>query len=301
MTITYYFKHKNQKKLNRLVNDPLFDRIITYFNEHQTEKIILRALKQTFQEKNFEKFLEEMVDFQLIRREERGYSLTLSFFDAAISDKDKQFAEDFTQDMTNQEVDPSYLYGEVLWNRLFESENDYFFGVIDSSDDTQPFFEKHQTGNEQLQFVSIHPKDQQPLDFASYFSVMEATSGEGLPEVYQELQELIGDVDSAYFAAQTYRIVRAVLKNRRIADKRNIFLEAFVMTNGLIKTEKGWQLKAPILQNETITKELDISPYITHYNQVTDTNQRVFEKMQFYSCCMAIILNGKEAFSYLII
>lgn len=301
MTITYYYQHKNQKQLTRLVNDPLFHRIITYFNEHQTEKIILRALKQTFQEQNFERFLEEMVNFQFIRREERGYSLTIPFFDATISDKEKQVAEDFTQNPTNQDTDPSYLYGEALWSCLFEKENDYFFGVFDSSDDSQPFFEKQANGNEQLQFVSIHPKGTQPLNFASYFSVMEATSGEALPEVYQELQDLIGDVDSAYFAGQTYRIVRAVLKQRRIADKRNIFLEAFVMTNGVIKTEEGWQLKIPVLQNEALAKEVDISAYIRDYDQVTDRNQRVFKKMQFYRHCMEIVLNGKESFSYLIL
>lgn len=298
MTITYYFQHKNQKKLEKLVSNPLFDPLVSYFQKDQTGEIILRELKKTFQEKNFEQFLEEMVQFQLIRREDRRYYLEIAFFEANVPEKEYRAAINFTQEHTKQADKQLFLYGELLWDNLFKNEDDYFFGVIDP---TESFFEKQQYGNEQLSFVSIHRKNSLPLDFASYFAIMEETSGENLPEVYQPLQELIGDVDSAYFAAQSYRIIRAVLKNRRIADKRNIFLEALVLTEQLAKTEEGWQLKAPLIKSEAIDDKQLSKSYLERYEQITDTNERVFRKMNFYQSCLMNYLNGKESLSYLII
>jgi hypothetical protein len=298
MTITYYFQQKNQKKLEKLVNDPLFHQIISYFQKHQTEEIILRELKKTFQQKNFEQFLEEMIQYQLIRREDRRYYLEIPFFEAEVSGKIRKVAKSFAQEQADQVENQLFLYGEYLWNSLFQAEEHYFFGVIDA---TESFFEKQRYGNEQLSFVSIHQKNTQPIDFASYFAAMEETSGENLPEAYQPLQELIGDVDNHYFAAQCYRIIRAVLKNRRIAEKRNIFLEALVMTKQLIKTEEGWQLETPVIQSETADEKPLISSYLAEYDQMADENQRVFSKMTFYQCCLMSYLKEEDSLSYFII
>ncbi|MBL1224615.1 DUF1803 domain-containing protein [Enterococcus sp. BWR-S5] len=299
MTVTYYFQHKNQKKLEKLVNNPLFNQIVTYFSEHRAEKIILRELKKIFQERNFEQFLEEMIDFQLIRREERRYYMEIPFFNTNGLEKEKEAAKLFVKKHKDENVEEScYLFGEALWDELFSAEDSFFFGVIDSSDN---FFEKQAYGNEQLTFVSIHQKNSQPLDFASYFAAMEATSGDKLPKVYQPLQELIGDVDSNYFAAQTYRIIRAVLKNRRVADKRNIFLESLVMIEQLKKTEDGWQLLAPVIQRETSISNEQLYTYVATYKQIDDHNQRVFHKMYFYFECLTTFLANQESLSYLVI
>ncbi|MGL4696436.1 DUF1803 domain-containing protein [Enterococcus larvae] len=299
MTTMYYFQHKQQKKLEKLVKNPLFHQIVAYFNEHQKEETILRELKKAFQERNFERFLEEMIDFELIRREDRRYYLEIPFFEADAIEQVQESAQLFVQKNTG--LEPNLFYGEIVWKQLFESEEDYFFGVHYKEEmKPQLFFVKEQCGNDQLQFVSIHPKENAALDFPTYFAMMEETSGENIPEVFQPLQELIGDVDSQYFAAQSYRIIRAVLKNRRIADKRNIFLEALVLTDELARTEEGWQLKLPIIQNQQI-EEMDLTNDLVYYNQIEDSNQRVFNKFQFYQHCLSVVMGENESLSYLII
>lgn len=300
MTITYYFKHKEQKKLGKLVNDPLFQQIVSYFHEQEGE-IILRELKKSFPEKNFEQFLEEMIKFRLIRREERRYYLEIPFFKEELTQEERTAADNFVQSEAVQRIDKHWFYGEFLWNHLFDSEEDYFFGVYELSEDRGiPFFEKDSYGNEQLTFVSIHPIDSHPYDLASYFSVMEATSGEDLPKSYQPLQQLIGDVDSQYFSAQAYRIVRAVMKGRRIADKRNIFLETMTLTGDLVKSKEEWQLAAPVIQAKEFPDDLS-SAYLETLQQASDVNQRVCKKMQIYQYCLSSFLSDTTAMSYLIL
>mgnify|MGYP005983079441 CR=1 FL=1 len=305
--VSYYFQHTEQRKLDRVVQHPLFDKLIQYFVDHQDQEIILRELKRVFSneqhsEKHFEQFLEDVIRFDLIRREERRYFLNFPLFQAAdLQNVHKDQAlklKEHLQDLS--ELQRIHCYGDTLWDALFSTEGDYFYGIV--SEDPL-FFERHQAGNDQLTFVSVYPKGATPFNLAAYFTVMADTSGDNLPQIYQPLQRLIGDVDSVYFATQAYRMVRAVRKNRRIADKRNIFLESLLLTKDVTRTEEGYAFLTPVLTEDDtqhITQTLNLEEFLRPFQQMNDRNQRVLSKQLFYQSCLNIFLGDSLELTYFI-
>ncbi|MBL1230716.1 DUF1803 domain-containing protein [Enterococcus sp. BWB1-3] len=297
--IIYYYQNKEQKKLDKLVKNPLFEKISLYLLDHQGEEIILRELKKVFiNEKQFEQFLEEMIRFGLVNREERRYSLNFPLFQQSeLQIKPLELASQLKESLKSQTpAEQVRFYGDILWEILFSNEEDYFFGINETA--SPSFYERVEAGNGQLTFVSVHKKEAVPLNLAAYFDTMTVTSGDGLPFVYQPLQELIGDVDSEYFAAQAYRIVRAVLKKRKIADKRNIFLESLVVTNDLTRTEDGWVLQVPIITEENPPLTVSLSVYTDKFQQIIDKNQRLLKKRLFYQTCLELYLENQDYLTY---
>ncbi|MGC6767743.1 DUF1803 domain-containing protein [Enterococcus sp. LJL51] len=295
--ITYYFQHKKQAKLNKLVNNPLFNEVVAYFQKHQQEEIILRDLKKVFSDKSFEQFLEEMIDFRLISRQERRYFLTISFFSAEDFSKVSEEKINEVEKRINgyTEIEKVNFYGEMLWDSLFTEEQDYFFGVASSA--APVFFEKNTAGNEQLSFVSIHPKSSYPFDLPSYFTAIAALGTGGIPNSYQPLQQLIGDVDSHYFASQAFRVFRSVIKKRRIADKRNIFLEALLLTGDLSQEDNQWELSYPVLNKENLKPSVHYEE-LSVYQEAADAQERVFMKHVFYQQCLLRFLKTGQQLRY---
>ncbi|MGC2996722.1 DUF1803 domain-containing protein, partial [Enterococcus faecalis] len=70
----YYQSPQQTKQYNHLLNHSLFFPLVTFMNEHREERIILRQLKAAFAtEAKLVQFLSELIDCQLIIRENRQY------------------------------------------------------------------------------------------------------------------------------------------------------------------------------------------------------------------------------------
>ena len=81
-TISYYYSTNNEVKIKQVLEQPMFQPLIDYLFDHQSERIILRKLKAEFPKaEKLEQLLEDLIELQLIERTERNYRLAFPIFD----------------------------------------------------------------------------------------------------------------------------------------------------------------------------------------------------------------------------
>lgn len=79
--MNYFYSQNHQQLLSKLVNNAVFPTLIEYLHHHQEEDIILRELKKNFDQPKFEAFLDQLIDENLIKRENRRYKLNFPIFE----------------------------------------------------------------------------------------------------------------------------------------------------------------------------------------------------------------------------
>ena len=95
--------------------------------EHREERIILRQLKAAFAtEAKLEQFLSEMIDCQLIIRENRQYRLNFPIYTAA-EVASLPLAEDELPKFKGTVTEQLFWLAESFWPQVFPEEEDYFW------------------------------------------------------------------------------------------------------------------------------------------------------------------------------
>ncbi|ALS38063.1 hypothetical protein ABID30_000249 [Enterococcus rotai] len=289
--ITYYYAQTNQSEpLDKIVSDPLFKEVVAYFTERQDQEIILRQIKADIPtNSNLELYLDKLIKYNLIERKNRRYSLSFPIYANESRQILPESLIELLEGMKQESKRTNYfLFGEWLWSLLFDEEQgDYFFGVKDSSNGL-PLFQRREEGNDALRFVSIFTAQQVPFDLANYFNLL--SKRQALPQIFEPLQNLVGDVDLNYFIQQIQKVIRTVNRNKTRERKVNIFQEALLVTGDLMRDEENQLYFAvPLLEDQVLSGEMKVrldqmkAELSSLWANITDENQRVFLKHQIYS------------------
>lgn len=289
-----------------MIFDPLFKEIVNYLYDQKDQEIILRQIKANIlTDVNLDLYLDKLINYGLIKRQNRRYSLTFPIFSAKKNIQVAHSITDTLQSLVQENTSQIsyFIFGEWLWGLLFEEEQkEYFFG-IESSPDNLPLFRKSQTGNSQLQFVSIYQDSLLPLDLANYFNLL--SNRRALPEQFKQLQHIIGDVDIHYFITQIQKVIRSVKRNTSKIRKRNIFEEALLTTNDLTRNAEG-QLSLTTVCLDNIEPSAEIQDTLDKlkaeltllWTTIADDNQRAFYKMQIYSVLFTECFPNQKSIHY---
>ena len=289
--ITYYYAQTNQSEpLDKIVSDPLFKEVVAYFTERQDQEIILRQIKADIPtNSNLELYLDKLIKYNLIERKNRRYSLSFPIYANESRQILPESLIELLEGMKQESKRTNYfLFGEWLWSLSFDEEQgDYFFGVKDSSNGL-PLFQRREVGNDALRFVSIFTAQQVPFDLANYFNLL--SKRQALPQIFEPLQNLVGDVDLNYFIQQIQKVIRTVNRNKTRERKVNIFQEALLVTGDLMRDEENQLYFAvPLLEDQVLSGEMKVrldqmkAELSSLWANITDENQRVFLKHQIYS------------------
>ncbi|ALS00656.1 hypothetical protein ATZ33_04490 [Enterococcus silesiacus] len=304
---SYYFaSNKNEKKLENVISDPLFKKVVNYLSDYKNQEVILRQIKATIStDHNLELYLDKLIKHGLVERKNRRYSLTFPVY----STEEKLQVPDSVTNLLQSliQVNSSQLnysiVGEWLWSLFFEEEqSSYFFGVQYSSKKL-PLFRKKVAGNDALQFVSIYQDGVIPLDLANYFNLL--SKRQALPEQFKSLQTVIGDVDINYFIGQVQKVLRSVKRNTSRVKKQNIFEKALLATNDLTRNTEGQlSLVTMCLDDSEPSRERKMAlnqlktELASLWGAIEDDNQRVFFKMQLYSVLFTSYFPNKKFIHY---
>lgn len=306
--VTFYFApNKNEENLTKLISDPLFKKVIAYLFQHKEHEVILRQIKAEIStDSNLELYLDKLIKYNLIQRKNRRYTIKFPIYsnrtDIPVSNSIIEVLQPIIQ--KDDPITNFFIFGEWLWPLLFEKEQgDYFFGVKHSPETNSDFFKKVEAGNDKMHFISIFPNNRIPLDLANYFNLL--SKRQELPKQFEQLQNLIGDVDINYFIPQLQKVIRSVTRNKIRDSKKSIFQEALFVTED-IKTNEENQLflNRSILNDynpsEMLNKSLEYieGQLIPLWANIEDDNQRVFFKKQLYAILFHNCLVKKEYISY---
>ncbi|EOI00447.1 hypothetical protein UAY_01550 [Enterococcus moraviensis ATCC BAA-383] len=299
--VSYYFARGREESLNKLISDPLFNKIVTYFTEREGQEIILRQIKADIStDNNLELYLDKLINYNLVKRENRRYSLAFPIYsNETIYTIPDVLTDLLTSIRQDEVVTDQFLFGEWLWSVFFEEEQgSYFFGVKNESKNP-PFFRRVEEGNEYIRFVSVYREDQVPLDLANYFHLL--SQRQVLPQQFERLQTILGDVDIDYFIAQIQKVIRSVKRNKTRVSKKNIFQDALIETKDLIRNDEDQLIFETRFIEENVTS-VDINRLKTELSVLwaahSDENQRVFFKMQLFQQLIEKFLLDQETFHY---
>lgn len=300
----YFSSHNHQEELEKIVSDPLFAKIVDYLYENKEQEIILRRIKAEIPtQKNIELYLDKLIKYNIIKRENRRYSLKLPIYSinqqSSLSNIEELLPRWKEIADGSAEINKYFLIGEWLWSFLFKKEEDYFFGVQNAP----IFFDRREQGNEQLQFVSIFQENIVPFDLANYFTLL--SNRQKLPDQFLPLLQTIGDVDIDYFIPQVQKVIRAANRQKIKEAKRNIFQESLLLTHDIKRNEEGnltlnvaivacdEQNLATIQGLESIKKML-----VSMWQEIEDSNQRMLLKKQLYHQLFRYSWSEEESINY---
>lgn len=275
--MNYFYSPKN-KVYQKLVANPLFSPIITYLNE-QSEPVILRELKKVFPQQKFEHFLDQLIEAELILREERRYKLNFPIFtgDEAVY---QEIIADQVQRLSEQlselsQIEQQFIVGETLWSTCFAEDSKVFYGYEGEKEETT---RKTTAGNESYEFVSISTTGNFPVTLANYFFVQK-----NKPHQYPNflpLATLLGDVNEAYYFDQVEVIIERVRLNKFKNRRPNIFLESLIQTK-TIQAEPTFELLLPVLEREKELTAIQFTeiPGLTK-SELAFVNRRIYEEVK---------------------
>lgn len=290
--VTYYFaSNENEEELNKIIIDPLFNKIVAYLSNRNGQEVILRQIKAAIPtDSNLELYLDKLIKHKLLKRENRRYTLIFPIYTKEnLLKLPDSIEKSFRKIMEEQTMANDYfLFGEWLWSLFFEKEQGtYFFGVRNSIESLS-FFLKKEAGNDSMRFVSIYPDNLIPLDLANYFNLL--SRGQELPPKFDSLQNLIGDVDIHYFISQIQKVMRSVKRNNYRERRQTIFQEALLVTGDLKKNEENQlYLANPTIAGNDYSDEIQSlleelkKDLISLWETIENENQRMFYKQQLYS------------------
>lgn len=227
-------------EMPELLKNSNFEKLTDFLQEQPT--VTLRQLKTVFPEKNFERFLDQMIQLGFVRREDRRYSLDFPIYEEKIPLVEILGLQEERLE-TADLVRICYEVIEALKQRT------YFFALTDKQ--RLPMY--FEAGN-QIRFYSVlYQRNSCALPV--YFT----NNREGRTEKNPlELQQLIGDVNEEYFFDQVEVILERSNKQRKIRE--SIFLKALLETQ--ILQEETNQVRVPVIssEKESFGLELDSIP-----------------------------------------
>lgn len=223
------------QKMERFVHDDRFVKLVEHIQGPQAPT--LRQLKAAFPDPGFEKFLDKLIEHELIVRKDRRYYLGFPIY----SQKEIQAQQ--------EQLETSRFFGETDTNQLLLSiyeqikKKTYFFAVGDGI--RLPAF--YQAGNKTLQFYTVSYQNTSETSLPIYF----ANNRNGEEDLNDpQLQQMIGDVNEEYFFDQVAVILEKI-PNKRI--RRSIFLEALLETKMIKPQDTSYQLLIPVIPEKAET------------------------------------------------
>lgn len=275
--MNYFYSENQVKTYQKFVNDPLFPSLIDYLYAHREEEVILRELKKEFPQKDFEHFLDQLIENGLILRKARRYRLNFPVFEP---NDYQEYSRALTEKIASElesltEIDRKFAMSEEIWTYCFEEEAEYFYAA---ANDRQ--VRKMTAGNSTYRFVSLSSDEELPLSLAVYFFIQKNQLP--IPSKFSEIAELIGDVNEAYYFDQVEVIIERIRKGKFKNRRPSIFLESLLATRTVEKTTQesdAYELVLPIVSEER--EPLDIIKCTDGIDLPTDA--AAFIKKQAYN------------------
>ena len=209
----------------RLTRQPLFEKIITYLDQHND--VILREIKRKFVGfPNLDRYIEECIKVGYIRRETTRYYQQLPLLDNL---------ENLTLDQEVFIRDDSPLYQEFL-DLCFET-------LLTNQTNAAILLEK-----------SDFQRDK--LTLSNYFYKMQHQYP--LSEAQQPLYAVLGDVNPEYaLKYMTTFLLKYVRKDELMQKRRDIFVDSLVILGYIRQNEAGkYELQASF-DKERLVFQLD--------------------------------------------
>jgi hypothetical protein len=231
-----FFYSSHYQKNQKLIQSELFNELILYLVKHQPP--ILRELKQKFPQKDFEKKLDQLIEVGVIERNNRRYHLGFTIY----SKEDQQQRRQVLQGVAPKSL-PEVL---SLLGQPRSDEAKFFYAC--EEDVLQGY--AHFLVHESFTLLSLS-QEKWPMTIPAYFAANRQLLS--LP-VYQEMLDIIGDVDEVYYLDQVSVIFERVMKQRKI--RPSIFLTSLVKYTVLTETH---QFNLPLVNPETIREEKEFA------------------------------------------
>lgn len=285
----YYHSPQQTKQYNHLLNQSLFFPLVTFMYEHREERIILRQLKAAFAtEAKLEQFLSEMIDCQLIIRENRQYRLNFPIYTAA-EVASLPLAEDELPKFKGTVTEQLFWLAESFWPQVFPEEEDYFFGVSGGPS----FYQKQRLASAQLSTITLEKEKTEVPTMPRYFDYL--GKEEALPEAFSALYDLLGDVNPEYYLSQARRVIKQALRGRKVSTVPNIFQESLHLTQVITIDQDHLKLLLPVAteQAEPLEAQSDILAF--YYEKIA--NRSAIERLVFMQQLIEQL--GTNSLSYL--
>ena len=153
--------------------------------EHREERIILRQLKAAFAtEAKLEQFLSEMIDCQLIIRENRQYRLNFPIYTAA-EVASLPLAEDELPKFKGTVTEQLFWLAESFGHKCFQKRKT-IFGVSGGL----TFYQKQRLASAQLSIITLEKEKTEVPTMPRYFDYL--GKEQSLPEAFSALYDLLG-------------------------------------------------------------------------------------------------------------
>lgn len=257
--------------------------------EHREERIILRQLKAAFaSEGKLEQFLSEMIDCQLIIRENRQYRLNFPIYTAA-EVASLTLAEDELPKFKGTVTEQLFWLAESFWPQVFPEEEDYFFGVSGGPS----FYQKQRLASAQLSIITLEKEKTEVPTMPRYFDYL--GKEQSLPEAFSALYDLLGDVNPEYYLSQARRVIKQALRGRKVSTVPNIFQESLHLTQVIVIDQDHLKLLLPVAteQAEPLEAQSDILAF--YYEKIA--NRSAIERLVFMQQLIEQL--GTNSLSYL--
>lgn len=263
----YFYSKNKYKKIGKLIDSEIFQSFIDYMYHHRYKEIILRELKTAFPQRKFEAFLDQLIEEDLVKRENRRYYLNFPILEENKFQKEiEQTTSLMVQRLTSfSQEEKQIMLGEGIWDSCFEMENDYFYAT---NEKVIPI-SKHVAGNHTYQWISVNYQEKLPCSLANYFYLQKKQLAISIEFV--ELAKMIGDVNEVYYFDQVEVIIERIQANKYKNRRPSIFFDSLVLTNTvetkLVENEEKTQLTMPVV--DTKLKTIDF-PKLNHIQTVEE-------------------------------
>lgn len=243
-----YYNGEN-KKLEKLIREPLFLKVAAYLEEHQEREIILRELEKQLSNPNLERIIEKMVEYGVIERKDRRYRLLTPYI--------KNWPETFPFSSFDSSSEGHVI--QLLERLEAELPRECFF-LTDLAFPTRTILE-----NKHLQLITVG-KDLSVATLPNYFYGKK----QSVDDLYPDLTALLGDVEEGYFCDQVEVIFEKIETGKLRLKRRNIFYDALVLTSVVSKEQ---QIIIPKFVKET--KQEEISQQLDPIQQTLSIQQQI--------------------------
>ena len=254
--MNYFYSQNHQQLLSKLVNNAVFPTLIEYLHHHQEEDIILRELKKNFDQPKFEAFLDQLIDENLIKRENRRYKLNFPIFEEETYQKEiEEAAAQILQAISHlSQTEKQLVMGNECWQECFVSNSTYFYATLE---DLIPVT-RQVAGNENYRFVSLNYHNKLSYSLANYFYLQKKQLP--VPSEFLKLVELIGDVNETYYFDQVEVIIERIQAQKYKNRRSSIFFDSLILSNTVkvVKTndQLNYQLALPLVKTANSRRQL---------------------------------------------
>lgn len=219
----------NEEKLLKYIKKPEITALLDYF-EKQKKSVILREIKKNFPDmKHLDQYLEQLISFNLISRENRRYYLQIP--------QVKAYPVIESWDQLNQLMEETAKI-DVISFLVKNYWDEKFTGTIAIDFDLP---QVNQIANESYQLITVNADQITEMTIPNYF----AFQTEDYPERFQQLEQLIGDVNQEFYFNQVASVLDFVLKQKK-PRRETIYSQSLIITN-LVQLDPVPKVLVPVL------------------------------------------------------